>query len=66
MAQARARALVVGAGLSGSLCAALLRGALPAGALRVELWDKARGAGESGPGPGVGGKRGGRRRLGAP
>ncbi|XP_059585924.1 renalase isoform X2 [Alligator mississippiensis] len=42
---AQARALVVGAGLSGSLCAALLRGALPAGALRVELWDKARGAG---------------------
>ncbi|XP_019394162.1 PREDICTED: renalase isoform X5 [Crocodylus porosus] len=42
---AQARALVVGAGLSGSLCAALLRRALPPGALRVELWDKARGAG---------------------
>ncbi|XP_068807225.1 renalase isoform X2 [Struthio camelus] len=37
-----ARVLVVGAGLTGSACAALLRGAAPG---RLEVWDKARGAG---------------------
>uniref|UniRef100_A0A8C8SDA0 Renalase, FAD dependent amine oxidase n=1 Tax=Pelusios castaneus TaxID=367368 RepID=A0A8C8SDA0_9SAUR len=37
-----ARVLIVGAGLTGSLCAALLRRELP---LHVVLWDKARGAG---------------------
>ncbi|XP_074855626.1 renalase isoform X2 [Carettochelys insculpta] len=38
-----ARVLVVGAGLTGSLCAALLRRELPQ--LSIVLWDKARGAG---------------------
>ncbi|XP_064369620.1 renalase isoform X2 [Dromaius novaehollandiae] len=37
-----ARVLVVGAGLTGSVCAALLRAAGPG---RLEVWDKARGAG---------------------
>ncbi|XP_065603006.1 renalase isoform X2 [Cyrtonyx montezumae] len=37
-----ARVLVVGAGLTGSVCAALLRGATQE---RVSVWDKARGAG---------------------
>ncbi|XP_062436120.1 renalase isoform X2 [Rhea pennata] len=37
-----ARVLVVGAGLTGSACAALLRAAAPG---RLEVWDKARGAG---------------------
>lgn len=37
-----ARVLVVGAGLTGSACAALLRGATRE---RVSVWDKARGAG---------------------
>lgn len=37
-----ARVLVVGAGLTGSSCAALLRGATRE---RVSVWDKARGAG---------------------
>ncbi|XP_067155588.1 renalase isoform X3 [Apteryx mantelli] len=37
-----ARVLVVGAGLTGSACAARLRGMAPG---RLEVWDKARGAG---------------------
>ncbi|XP_034994257.2 renalase isoform X4 [Zootoca vivipara] len=40
-----ARVLIVGAGLTGSLCAALLRRELPQRLLRIVLWDKARGAG---------------------
>ncbi|XP_066477197.1 renalase isoform X2 [Tiliqua scincoides] len=40
-----ARILIVGAGLTGSLCAALLRRALPQRPPQVVLWDKARGAG---------------------
>uniref|UniRef100_A0A8D0HRZ5 L-amino-acid oxidase n=1 Tax=Sphenodon punctatus TaxID=8508 RepID=A0A8D0HRZ5_SPHPU len=39
------RVLIVGAGLTGSLCAALLRRELPQRSLRIVLWDKARGAG---------------------
>ncbi|XP_028331390.1 renalase [Gouania willdenowi] len=38
------RVLIVGAGLTGSLCACLLRRELP-GRVHVEVWDKARGAG---------------------
>lgn len=41
------RALVVGAGLTGSLCAALLRKEI-AGPLYLALWDKAEDAGELG------------------
>ncbi|XP_073209871.1 renalase isoform X5 [Lepidochelys kempii] len=40
-----ARVLIVGAGLTGSLCAALLRRELPQRPLRIVLWDKARDAG---------------------
>ncbi|XP_053891340.1 renalase isoform X2 [Malaclemys terrapin pileata] len=40
-----ARVLIVGAGPTGSLCAALLRRELPQRPLRIVLWDKARGAG---------------------
>uniref|UniRef100_A0A8D2J4D9 L-amino-acid oxidase n=1 Tax=Varanus komodoensis TaxID=61221 RepID=A0A8D2J4D9_VARKO len=40
-----ARVLIVGAGLAGSLCAALLRRELSPRGLRVVVWDKARGAG---------------------
>nr|XP_060624756.1 renalase isoform X1 [Anolis sagrei ordinatus] len=41
-----ARVLIVGAGLTGSLCAALLRAEFPPERLsRIALWDKARGAG---------------------
>uniref|UniRef100_K7FNN2 Renalase, FAD dependent amine oxidase n=1 Tax=Pelodiscus sinensis TaxID=13735 RepID=K7FNN2_PELSI len=40
-----ARVLIVGAGLTGSLCAALLRSELPQRPLSIALWDKARGAG---------------------
>ncbi|XP_062989019.1 renalase isoform X2 [Elgaria multicarinata webbii] len=40
-----ARVLIVGAGLVGSLCAALLRRELSQRLLRVVVWDKARGAG---------------------
>ncbi|XP_020656951.3 renalase isoform X1 [Pogona vitticeps] len=40
-----ARVLIVGAGLTGSLCAALLRRELPQRLSRIVLWDKARGAG---------------------
>ncbi|KAM7169172.1 renalase isoform 3-T3 [Macrochelys suwanniensis] len=47
IAAAMARVLIVGAGLSGSLCAALLRRELPQRPLRIVLWDKARGAGEA-------------------
>ncbi|XP_061491382.1 renalase isoform X2 [Rhineura floridana] len=39
------RVLIVGAGLTGSLCAALLHRELPHRLLRIVLWDKARGAG---------------------
>ncbi|CAM4594000.1 unnamed protein product [Caretta caretta] len=42
---AMARVLIVGAGLTGSLCAALLRRELPQRPLRIVLWDKARDAG---------------------
>lgn len=41
-----ARILIVGAGLTGSLCAALLRAEFPQRLLRVVVWDKAQGAGE--------------------
>ncbi|XP_026575716.1 renalase isoform X3 [Pseudonaja textilis] len=40
-----ARILIVGAGLTGSLCAALLRAEFPQRLLRVVVWDKAQGAG---------------------
>ncbi|XP_062833553.1 renalase isoform X3 [Anolis carolinensis] len=41
-----ARVLIVGAGLTGSVCAALLRAEFPPERLsRIALWDKARGAG---------------------
>ncbi|XP_053167029.1 renalase isoform X4 [Hemicordylus capensis] len=40
-----ARVLIVGAGLTGSLCAALLRKEFPQRPLHIVLWDKARGAG---------------------
>ncbi|KAM6442647.1 renalase isoform 3-T3 [Liasis olivaceus] len=40
-----ARILIVGAGLTGSLCAALLRAEFPQGRLGVVVWDKAQGAG---------------------
>ncbi|XP_015276109.1 PREDICTED: renalase-like [Gekko japonicus] len=39
------RVLIVGAGLTGSLCAALLRRALPQRPLQIVVWEKARGAG---------------------
>ncbi|KAK9400664.1 renalase [Crotalus adamanteus] len=42
---AMARILIVGAGLTGSLCAALLRAEFPQRLLRVVVWDKAQGAG---------------------
>lgn len=45
-----ARVLVLGAGLTGGACAALLRGAVRG---RVAVWDKARGAGGPG-GTGLG------------
>lgn len=53
--RAMARVLVVGAGLTGSACAALLRGAALG---RIVVWDKARGAGGLG-------ARGGAARRGA-
>ncbi|XP_048362066.1 renalase isoform X2 [Sphaerodactylus townsendi] len=40
-----ARVLIVGAGLTGGLVAALLRRALPRRPLQIVVWDKARGAG---------------------
>ncbi|XP_060097254.1 renalase isoform X5 [Heteronotia binoei] len=40
-----ARVLIVGAGLTGSLCAALLRKALPQRPLQIVVWEKSRGAG---------------------
>ncbi|KAM3835665.1 renalase isoform 2-T2 [Vipera latastei] len=40
-----ARILIVGAGLTGGLCAALLRAEFPQRLLRVVVWEKARGAG---------------------
>ncbi|XP_034281831.1 renalase isoform X3 [Pantherophis guttatus] len=40
-----ARILIVGAGPTGSLCAALLRAEFPQRLLRVVVWDKAQGAG---------------------
>ncbi|XP_077206486.1 renalase isoform X2 [Paroedura picta] len=40
-----ARVLIVGAGLTGSLCAALLRRALARRPLQIAVWEKARGAG---------------------
>lgn len=39
------RVLVVGAGLTGSLCAYLLRREMP-GQVQIVVWDKARGPGE--------------------
>lgn len=60
--QAMARVLVLGAGLTGGACAALLRGAVRG---RVAVWDKARGAGGRG-GTGLGAaERGGTERNGA-
>lgn len=40
------RVLIVGAGLTGSLCACLLRRELQT-KVQIVVWDKARGAGES-------------------
>ncbi|XP_054839201.1 renalase isoform X1 [Eublepharis macularius] len=40
-----ARVLIVGAGLTGGLCAALLRRELPQRLLHIVVWEKARGAG---------------------
>lgn len=54
---AMARILIVGAGPTGSLCAALLRAEFPQRLLRVVVWDKAQGAGELGADPSVVRKR---------
>ncbi|KAJ4919971.1 hypothetical protein JOQ06_000208 [Pogonophryne albipinna] len=45
-----ARVLIVGAGLTGSLCASLLRRELQ-DKVRIEVWEKSRGSGESEPEP---------------
>jgi len=45
-----ARVLIVGAGLTGSLCASLLRRELK-DKVRIEVWEKSRGSGESEPEP---------------
>lgn len=45
MVGATSRVLVIGAGLTGSLVAHLLERELPAGAVELHVWDKARGVG---------------------
>jgi len=44
------RVLIAGAGLTGSLCACLLRREMQS-KVHIEVWDKARAAGESEPVP---------------